>query len=148
NSPHIATTAYVKSNLSQKLTANFAYVTYSTSHAIFIADKRLVRGGQKANTEPAFICRLVSNDLAWCSAALIGNTYESVKLTNTTSYAGNYIYQMADGKYINIINKTGCLGPDGYVILNNGNEDTFIKEALWLPYSIDNFINHINEFSF
>lgn len=148
NSTKIATTAYVKNNLSQKLTGHFACITNSSSHSLFIAAGTLRRGGTKENDEPAFICRLVDNNLVWSSAALIGNTYESVKLINTTSYAGNYIYQTADGKYINIINKTGCVGTYSYVIFKNGNEDIYVREAIWLPCSIDDFISHINEFSF
>lgn len=147
NSNKIATTAYVKNNLSQKLTANFAYVISSSSQKLY--NEPFHRGGQKVNNEPAFICRIVSNDLVWCSAALIGATYESVKITNTTAYAGNFIYQMADGKYINIINKTGQVSPAYYIHFQaSDSEEIAVREAIWLPCSIDNFINHINEFSF
>ncbi|MDE5559418.1 MAG: hypothetical protein K2I84_02030, partial [Bacteroidales bacterium] len=75
--------------------------------------------------------------------------YESVKIANTTSYAGNYIYQMADGKYINIINKNGQVSPAYYIDFQiNDNENITVRETVWLPCSIDDFINHINEFSF
>ncbi len=146
HSANIATTAFVKNTSARKLTANFEFVTNSTTHTLYI--EPFHRGGQKTNNEKAFLCRIVSKDLEWCSAALVGNTYASVQITNTTAYAGNYIYRMADGRYINLINKSGQVSTWGYVHFNTGSEEIQVRSAIWLPCSMEEFINNISEFSF
>lgn len=103
SSTKIATTAFVKNNC---LVQRKVQVLNQTSDTF--RTWAYNRGGRKANTERALLGYIMFQSFDWAFVCLIGNTRDSVLITDATGYANNSnIYQTADGMFVNFVTIDG-----------------------------------------